>query len=99
MSIARALLKDADILLLDEATASLDSNTEREIQDQLEHLTRGKTTITIAHRLSTISQSDIILVMHQGEIVETGIHAELFSRPDGHYAKLWAQQTRNNVTE
>ena len=99
VSIARALLKDAEILLLDEATASLDSNAEREIQDQLEQLTRGKTTITIAHRLSTISQSDVILVMHQGEIVETGMHAELISKPDGHYAKLWAQQTRNDVTE
>ena len=92
VSIARTLLKNPDVLLLDEATASLDTATEKDIQAQLRDLTKGKTTIAIAHRLSTISRSDLILVLDKGQIVETGTHADLIQKPEGQYAKLWQAQ-------
>lgn len=92
VAIARAILKDARILLLDEATASLDSHTERQIQEALERVTQGRTTITIAHRLSTITASDQIVVLHQGEIVETGTHRELLELGGWYYA-MWEKQT------
>ncbi|KAH6693590.1 hypothetical protein F5X68DRAFT_45840 [Plectosphaerella plurivora] len=92
IAIARAILKDARILLLDEATASLDSHTERQIQDALEHVTEGRTTITIAHRLSTITNSDQIMVLHKGEIFERGTHAELLALR-GRYYSMWEKQT------
>jgi subfamily B ATP-binding cassette protein MsbA len=91
LAIARALLKDAPILILDEATSSLDSESERHIQDALEHATRGRTTLVIAHRLSTIERADQILVMNRGRIVERGTHAELLAT-NGHYAKLYVMQ-------
>ncbi|KAJ1334931.1 ATP-binding cassette subfamily B vacuolar membrane transporter HMT1/ACLQ [Microdochium nivale] len=93
IAIARAILKDSRILLLDEATASLDSQTERLIQDALERVTRGRTTITIAHRLSTITTSDQILVLHAGQIVERGTHAELLALEGGRYQAMWEKQT------
>ncbi|CAG1997587.1 unnamed protein product [Fusarium graminearum] len=92
IAIARAILKDARILLLDEATASLDSHTERQIQDALERVTAGRTTITIAHRLSTITTSDQIIVLHKGEIVERGTHNELLASK-GRYHAMWEKQT------
>ncbi|KAF7557361.1 hypothetical protein G7Z17_g709 [Cylindrodendrum hubeiense] len=92
VAIARAILKDARILLLDEATASLDSHTERQIQDALEHVTAGRTTITIAHRLSTITTSDQIIVVHKGQIVERGTHDELLAL-QGRYHAMWEKQT------
>ncbi|VUC26310.1 unnamed protein product [Clonostachys rosea] len=92
IAIARAILKDAPILLLDEATASLDSHTERQIQDALEHVTSGRTTITIAHRLSTITTSDQIVVLHKGEIIERGSHSELLALK-GRYHAMWEKQT------
>ncbi|KAF0316355.1 heavy metal tolerance protein [Colletotrichum asianum] len=92
IAIARAILKDARILLLDEATASLDSHTERQIQDALERVTAGRTTITIAHRLSTITTSDQIVVLHKGKIVERGTHSELLSL-QGRYHAMWEKQT------
>ncbi|CEI62388.1 Heavy metal tolerance protein [Fusarium venenatum] len=92
IAIARAILKDARILLLDEATASLDSHTERQIQDALERVTAGRTTITIAHRLSTITTSDQIIVLHKGEIAERGTHNELLAR-GGRYHAMWEKQT------
>lgn len=92
VAIARAILKDARILLLDEATASLDSHTERLIQDALERVTFGRTTVTIAHRLSTIITSDQIVVLHKGEIVERGTHAELLAL-GGRYFAMWEKQT------
>jgi ATP-binding cassette, subfamily B, bacterial len=91
ISIARALLKDPPILILDEATSSVDVRTERAIQDALHHVTKGRTVLAIAHRLSTILTADIILVMDHGRIVESGTHGELLAR-DGAYASLFRQQ-------
>ncbi|EAQ84125.1 hypothetical protein CHGG_10529 [Chaetomium globosum CBS 148.51] len=92
VAIARAILKDAPILLLDEATASLDSHTERLIQDALERVTYGRTTVTIAHRLSTITSSDQIVVLHKGSVVERGTHPELLAL-GGRYHSMWEKQT------
>ncbi|KAI0392370.1 hypothetical protein F5Y17DRAFT_363526 [Xylariaceae sp. FL0594] len=92
IAIARAIIKNARILLLDEATASLDSHTERQIQEALERVTAGRTTITIAHRLSTIVNSDQIIVMHKGKVVEKGTHSELLALKGSYYA-MWQKQT------
>jgi ATP-binding cassette subfamily B protein len=91
IAIARALLKNAPLLILDEATSALDSVTEKYIQDALNHLMRGKTTIVIAHRLSTLSEMDRILVFDNGQIIEDGTHESLIKRK-GHYAKMWQMQ-------
>jgi ABC-type multidrug transport system fused ATPase/permease subunit len=88
ISIARALLKDAPILILDEATSSVDTETELLIQQALERLMKGRTTIIIAHRLSTIRNADQIVVLEDKSIREVGTHAELMQRPDGLYRKL-----------
>ena len=98
VSIARALLKNSPILILDEATASVDTATERLIQQALEHLMRGRTSFVIAHRLSTIRKADQILVLRQGEIVERGTHEELMGR-DGLYAKLARIQNTSTIEE
>lgn len=87
LAIARALLRDAPILILDEATSALDSEAERHIQAALETLMQQRTTLVIAHRLSTIEKADLIVVMHNGEILETGTHAELLTK-GAHYAEL-----------
>ncbi len=92
IAIARAILKDAPILMLDEATSSLDSHSENLIQDAFNELMKGKTTIVIAHRLSTIQKMDRIIVLHDGAIVEEGTHAELLARPDGSYKHMWELQ-------
>ncbi len=91
VSIARAVLADKKILVLDEATSSLDSETEHEIQRDLQKLMKGRTSIIIAHRLSTIMHSDKIVVMERGKIVEMGTHRTLL-RKKGHYYKLWNLQ-------
>jgi ABC-type multidrug transport system fused ATPase/permease subunit len=88
ISIARALLKDPPILILDEATASVDNQTERLIQEALERLMSRRTTFVIAHRLSTVRHADQILVLDHGRIVERGTHAELLERR-GLYLRLW----------
>lgn len=92
VAIARAMLKDAPILMLDEATSSLDSISESYIQDAFNELMKGKTTIVIAHRLSTIQKMDRIVVLDKGEIVEEGKHKDLLEK-NGLYADLWNHQT------
>jgi ATP-binding cassette, subfamily B, multidrug efflux pump len=92
IAIARVMLKDAPILLLDEATSALDSEVEQAIQSSLNDLMQGKTVVAIAHRLSTIAAMDRLVVMDQGQIVETDSHAELL-KLGGIYAKLWAHQS------
>jgi subfamily B ATP-binding cassette protein MsbA len=91
LAIARALLKDPPILILDEATSSLDSEAEREVQQALDRLIQGRTTLVIAHRLSTVRGADRIMAMDGGRIVETGSHTELLAR-DGLYRRLYEMQ-------
>lgn len=92
VAIARAILKNAPILILDEATSSLDSESEMFIQDALKNLMAGRTTIVIAHRLSTIMQMDRIVVIEDGKIIEEGKHEELLKAKQGTYQKLWEIQ-------
>ncbi len=92
IAIARAILKNAPILVLDEATSSLDSKSEALIQEALHALMEGKTTIVIAHRLSTIMEMDRILVIEEGKLVDDGTHAQLIKRKDGIYKTLWEIQ-------
>ncbi len=94
VSIARALLTDPRILVLDEATSSVDTETEKEIQKALDNLVRGRTTIAIAHRLSTLRRADRLVVLDRGEIVETGTHDALMAR-EGIYFRLYQAQARN----
>eukprot|EP01031_Cornospumella_fuschlensis_P051609 gene51609-biopygen41470 len=90
-AIARTILKAPPILVLDEATSALDSHTEREIQDALDKVSRGRTTLVIAHRLSTVVGADEILVLDKGAVAERGSHADLLAR-GGLYAALWHRQ-------
>ncbi|HRN82933.1 ABC transporter ATP-binding protein, partial [Nitrosomonas europaea] len=92
ISIARAVLKNPPVLVLDEATSAVDNETEAAIQRSLERITVGRTTIVIAHRLSTIRNAHCIYVLDKGEVVETGTHEALLSR-NGLYANLWQVQT------
>jgi ATP-binding cassette subfamily B protein len=97
LAIARAMLRDAPILLLDEATSALDAQSEAKVQEALERLMQGRTTIVIAHRLSTIRQADMIHVMDAGRVVQSGSHEELIAE-GGLYASLHALQFRDGAT-
>jgi subfamily B ATP-binding cassette protein MsbA len=90
------MLKDAPILVLDEATAALDTESERLVQDALNHLMPDRTTLVIAHRLSTIEHADQVLVLDQGRLVEQGTHAQLLAQ-EGLYAHLHGMQFREAV--
>jgi ATP-binding cassette, subfamily B, bacterial len=98
IALARVILKDPRILVLDEATSSLDSESEALIQDALKHVMAGRTSIVIAHRLSTILAADQILVMDRGQIVERGTHPELLAKR-GLYAHLYATQFKRGLTQ
>jgi ATP-binding cassette subfamily B protein len=98
ISIARALLIDPHILILDEATSSVDTTTEKEIQKALDNLVRGRTTIAIAHRLSTLRRADRLVVLDKGQIVEVGQHEELLAR-EGAYYRLYQAQQRQAESE
>jgi len=95
IAIARAVLKNPPILILDEATSAVDNETEAAIQRSLERITKNRTTIAIAHRLSTIRNADCIYVMEQGKLVEWGKHEELLEK-QGIYASLWRVQSGLN---
>ncbi|WAQ87594.1 hypothetical protein PtA15_8A498 [Puccinia triticina] len=96
VAIARVMIRNPPVILLDEATSALDTTTEREIQEALQKLGQGRTTVAIAHRLSTIVNSDIILVIGKGRIVEKGTHSDLLALK-GLYSDLWAKQIRAEV--
>ena len=98
LAIARAMLKNAPILLLDEATSALDTESERHVQSALIKLMQGRTTLVIAHRLSTVMDADLIHVIDQGKLVESGSHTELIAQ-DGIYARLYQLQFRDEVQQ
>jgi ABC-type multidrug transport system fused ATPase/permease subunit len=98
VALARVLLKDPRILILDEATASVDPFTEAQIQEGLETVMRDRTSIVIAHRLSTVRHADRIIVIEQGRIIESGAHDELLGR-GGHYAELYNTYFRHQSLE
>ena len=91
LTIARVILTNPRILILDEATSSIDTRTEQQIQSAMDNLMKGRTSFIIAHRLSTIKNADLILVMNQGDIIEQGTHEELLEK-DGFYANLYNSQ-------
>jgi subfamily B ATP-binding cassette protein MsbA len=96
ISIARAMLRNAPILLLDEATSALDTTSERLVQTALDRLQKGRTTIVVAHRLTTIMNADIIYVMSQGRIIESGTHAALLAQ-NGTYARLYGSMMKETA--
>jgi ABC-type multidrug transport system fused ATPase/permease subunit len=98
MAIARAILRDPDLIILDEATSALDSESERFVQEGLQRLMEGKAALVIAHRLSTIRRADMILVLKDGQIVERGDHTKLANKKSGLYARLYELQTAGAIS-
>ena len=96
IAIARAMIQDPKLLLLDEATSALDTQSESIVQDALNKLMKGRTSIVIAHRLSTVIDCDMICVMNKGELMEKGSHQELIQNESGYYYKLASKQMMNN---
>jgi subfamily B ATP-binding cassette protein MsbA len=99
LAIARAILKNSPILILDEATSSLDAQSEQLVQDALQNLMRDRTSFVIAHRLSTVRRADAIIVLERGRIAEIGQHDDLLARPGGAYSKLYSLQIFENATD
>jgi ATP-binding cassette subfamily B protein/subfamily B ATP-binding cassette protein MsbA len=93
LSLARAILRDPDLLILDEATSALDTESERLVQQAIDHFDRKYTILVIAHRLSTIVNADKIYVLDHGRVIEEGNHHDLLDQ-DGRYARLWHQQSK-----
>ena len=98
LSFARAILADPRIFVLDEATSSIDTVTEKLIQDAIQHLMKGRTSFVIAHRLSTIRQADVILVVNDGKIIERGTHPELIAKKGAYYS-LYTRQFQEEAVE
>ena len=98
MSIARALLKNPEILILDEATSALDSESEKLVQDAILNLTKNRTTLVIAHRLSTIQNADLILVLKEGKIIQSGTHLELIKEAGVYKTLLEIQNLPHSQT-
>ena len=96
VAIARTILKNPKIFFFDEATSALDTSTEKEIQKNLENISKNKTTLIIAHRLSTAANADQIIVLDKGEIIEQGTHEELLSQK-GQYFEMWGKQKPTTV--
>jgi ABC-type transport system involved in Fe-S cluster assembly fused permease/ATPase subunit len=97
VAIARAVLKDPQLIILDEATSALDSESEHLVQQGLERLVQGRSSVVIAHRLSTVMNADLILVLQNGRIIEKGRHADLATKTGGLYAKLFTLQTQGRL--
>jgi len=97
VAMARALYRDPEILLLDEATASIDQETERLLQEATEEVLSGRTSLVVAHRLSTVETADRIVVLGEGRIIEEGSPAELLRNPEGHFAQMVAAQRRKEA--
>ena len=97
VAIARALLKRTAIMCFDEATSALDTQTERDVQEAIEEVSSGSTTLIIAHRLSTVRDCDSIIVLKHGAIVEQGSHEELLQKEGGYYKRLWETQSESQA--
>jgi ABC-type multidrug transport system fused ATPase/permease subunit len=97
VAIARAILKNPQLIVLDEATSALDSESEYLVQQGLDKLMQGRSSVIIAHRLSTVMNADLILVMRNGEVIQRGTHTDLADHDDGLYARLFALQTRRDL--
>ena len=96
LTIARAILKDPDIMIFDEATSSLDNESEILVQEAIERMMKNRTTFVIAHRLSTIRNASMIFVIEKGKIVQSGTHQQLMLKEDGLYKKLYEMQFRDS---